>query len=137
MRRNTMFICSISVVLLIGLIINFSADGFGVNLGATCSFKATEARAKVTWIHSTYLWDLIVPHPHRVDYSVSARVGNQKADSKADSSFFMSNNRFLSPASVIAFQKGNQRWNGDGYASGSISEADSQDNWRFCSKPQQ
>ena len=133
MLRKPLLICSLSLALLIvGLIEN---HGLGVNLGATCSFKAKEAKAKVTWIHPTLIGDFIVPHPHRVDYSVSARVGNQKADSKADFSTFMSNKRFMAPKSVIAFQKGIQRWNGDGYASSSISEHGSSDNWRFCAKP--
>ena len=136
MLRKNVFICTISLVLLIGLIIHFSVYGFKVGLGATCSVTQTTAKAKVTWIHPTLIWDMIVPHPHSVSWSVSARVGNQAADSRSGTSFFMSNNRFYQPDSRTAFQKGNQGWNGDAYASSSISAQNDQDNWRFCADPE-
>ena len=134
MLRKSLLICSLSLALLIVGLIEKSWPRCEPG-GDLFLLRPREAKAKVTWIHPTLIGDFIVPHPHRVDYSVSARVGNQKADSKADFSTFMSNKRFMAPKSVIAFQKGIQRWNGDGYASSSISEHGSSDNWRFCAKP--
>ena len=48
----------------------------------------------------------------------------------------MSYERFTSPEIRKAYQEGNQRWDGDGYASSSIWDTSDQDDWRFCTKPE-
>lgn len=141
MLRKNMWVCSLSLALLIGFFIHFSVNALTVGINATCKVwkpwwsSQTRAKGRVTWIHPTTGGDLIVPHPHRVDYSVYARVGDQIPDSQMDSAGFMSNKRFTTPDSRTAFQKGTPRWAGDAYASSSISVHNDAENWRFCADP--
>lgn len=142
MFRNNLLICSLALATLIGFFISFLAHGLVVSLTATCAIykpwwsSKTRARADVTWIHPTTGPDLIVPHQHRVDYSLSARVGDQKPDKIEDHHTFMSSKRFTQAKRKTAYQTGVPRWDGDAYASSSISVQNDQDNWRFCAKPE-
>jgi hypothetical protein len=122
-------------------ILSLSIQGATVGLRATCSLNSpwwtskTHARADVYWEHPSLGIDLVVPHHHRVDYSLHARVGSNPADKLNDYATFKSTVRFYSPKQKTVFDSGTARWDGDGYASSSISVYNDQDNWRFCAKP--
>ena len=122
-------------------ILSLSIQGATVGLRATCSLNSpwwtskTHTRADVYWEHPSLEIDLVVPHHHRVDYSLHARVGSNPADKLNDYATFKSTVRFYSPKQKTVFDSGTARWDNDGYASNSISVYNDQDNWRFCAKP--
>lgn len=129
------------LIFMSSLILTHTTKAIHPNLTATCSAKSpwwtanTHAKAKVTWGHWAGAGSQEIPHAHTFSFSLYARVADKSPDTKSGIVHHMSTNRNSNWRNVSV--SGRTRWDGDAYASSSISDQNPNYSsyWSFCADP--
>lgn len=114
-------------------------DAFSLSLSANAKVwspwytSETKAKGSVSWQHPQWLGGLIVPHTHHGFFSCYARVGANEAQEFSNVYFWLSSLNGTVNTGASRTDSGHPRWDGDAYASGSISENNNPSNWAHTS----
>ena len=139
--KKVFFAFSVVLIFTMSLMLIHSTKAIRPNLTATCSAKSpwwtakTHAKAKVTWGHWAGFGSQEIPHAHTFRFSLYARVADEPPDTKSGIVHHMSTKRGSDWRNVSV--SGRTRWDGDAYASSSISDQNPHYSsyWSFCADP--
>ena len=90
-------------------------------------------KESVSWQHPQWIGGFIIPHNHHGYFSCHARVGANDPQKFSNVYFWLSSLNGTVNRSASKTDSGHPRWDGDYYASGSISENNNPSNWAHTS----
>lgn len=130
------------LICIVSFLIPILTSSLPLSLWAHCevnhpwwAFWTTEIRAKasVSWQHPVWLADRFLVHAHNGKFSCYARVGANEPQKAENIKFIVISSQGPVNKGHKETDWGHPRWDGDAYASSSISEYNKPTNWKFCS----
>ncbi len=123
MKISTLQMIAVFCCLIVSFIVVFSIQALHMNLSASVYspwWSSQDcAKAKVTWGHPQWIGDGFVVHNHTADFSLHARIGTNNPKQLNGLIGVSSLQGTVSKFKQIE-DRGEMRWQNDGYASASI-----------------